>query len=44
MRWCTLLGHRWGKWDWWPFGYSRLSTQARWCLRCHEIETREISQ
>jgi len=39
---CKLFGHHFGKWDWWPFG-GRLG-QARWCLRCREIQTREIDQ
>lgn len=36
---CAIGLHRWGRWDWWPFG-DRMG-QARWCLRCKQIETRE---
>jgi len=39
---CTIGLHRWGRWDWWPFGRADALGQARWCLDCKHIQTRDI--
>lgn len=36
---CKLGIHKWGRWDWWfPLGQR----QARHCLRCKQMEVRDV--
>lgn len=38
-----LFGHRWGRWDWWPFiRTGGVMGRARWRLRCRHIQTKDI--
>jgi hypothetical protein len=39
MRALCLIAHRWGRWDHW---FPLFEKQARHCLRCKKIETRDI--
>lgn len=38
---CKIVGHRWGRWDWW---FPMFKRQARHCLRCKKIDIRSVEE